>query len=100
MLTVITETILKDGREADWDAAYRERADDARTQDGWVELQLLVPLDDRQRRVVVGTWRDREAWERWHDTNTFEATRERLDDATEKHGVDRWFTVAEDEHSG
>jgi heme-degrading monooxygenase HmoA len=100
MLTVITETIIKEGREADWDAAYRERAADARAQDGWVELQLLVPLEDRQRRVVVGTWRDREAWARWHDTGTFQATRDQLDDATEEHGEDRWCSVVEDEHAG
>src|SRR5215210_1573262 len=97
MLTVMTETTVRDGREADWDDAYRERAEDARGQDGWVRLQLLVPLDDRRRRLVVGTWRDREAWERWHETTTFQVTRERLDDATQEHGDDRWFEVVEQE---
>jgi heme-degrading monooxygenase HmoA len=100
VLTVITETIVKPGREADWDAAYHERAAAARDQDGWVELQLLVPLDDRSRRVVVGTWRDRDAWEEWHETEKFQATRERLDDATARHGDDRWFEVAEDATTG
>jgi heme-degrading monooxygenase HmoA len=70
VLTVITETIVKPGREADWEVAYRERAAAARDQDGWVELQLLVPLDDRRRRLVVGTWRDRDAWDQWHTTAT------------------------------
>jgi heme-degrading monooxygenase HmoA len=97
MLTVITETTVKPGREADWDAAYHERAAHARKQEGWVDLHLLVPVDDRRRRVVVGTWRDRDAWERWHETETFRGTRERLDDATESHGEDRWFDVAEEE---
>ena len=97
MLTVITETTVKAGREADWDVAYHERARDARAQDGWVDLHLLVPVDDRRRRVVVGTWRDRDAWERWHGTETFRRTRERLDDATERHGDERWFEVAEEE---
>jgi heme-degrading monooxygenase HmoA len=99
MLTVITETTLKPGREGDWDLAYHERAAAAQRQDGWVELQLLVPLEDRRHRVVVGTWRDRQAWQQWHETETFKATRERLDDATERHGDDRWFEVATEERS-
>jgi heme-degrading monooxygenase HmoA len=99
MLTVITETTVKPGREADWDAAYYERAAAAQAQDGWVELQLLVPLEDRRHRVVVGTWRDRQSWQQWHETEAFQATRERLDDATERHGDDRWFEVATEERS-
>ena len=96
MISVITETTVKVGREADWDAGYHERAADARAQDGWVDLHLLVPVDDRRRRVVVGTWRDRQAWERWHQTGTFRTTRERLDDATESSAEERWFDVIED----
>ena len=95
MLTVITETTVKNGREADWDRAYHERAADARNQPGWVDLHLLVPVDDGRRRVVVGTWQDRESWERWHTTDTFERTRDRLNDATESHGDDRWHEVVE-----
>jgi heme-degrading monooxygenase HmoA len=97
MLTVITETTTKPGHETDWDAAYHERAAAAQAQDGWVELQLLVPLEDRRSRVVVGTWRDRQSWQQWHETETFKATRERLDEATERHGNDRWFEVATEE---
>lgn len=99
MMTVITETTVRAGREADWDAAYRERAADARRQDGWVDLHLLVPVDDQRRRVVVGTWQDRSAWERWHETDVFRETRERLDAATESHGEDRWFDVRAEETS-
>src|SRR5689334_5656392 len=95
MLTVITETTVKAGSEADWDRAYHERAADARQQEGWVDLHLLIPLDDERRRVVVGSWRDREAWQGWHDTETFQRTREVLDRATESHGDDRWFQVVE-----
>jgi len=97
MDTVITETTVKAGREADWDRAYRERAADARTQDGWIDLLLLIPDDEPQTRVVVGTWRDRGTWERWHETETFRRTRAALDDATERHGEDRWFRVVEHE---
>ncbi len=97
MLTVITETTVQQGREAEWDAAYRDRAADARAQDGWVQLQLLIPVDDTSRRFVVGTWRDRDAWERWHQTATFAETRQRLDAATESHAEDRWFRVVEEQ---
>jgi heme-degrading monooxygenase HmoA len=95
MLTVMTETTVKAGREADWDRAYHERAADARNQAGWVDLHLLVPTDDRRKRVVVGTWQDRAAWERWHETATFRSTKQQLDDATEVHGEDRWYEVVE-----
>jgi heme-degrading monooxygenase HmoA len=96
MLTVITETTVRVGHEADWDAAYLERAAAARQQTGWVDLHLLVPLDNPQGRVVVGTWRDRDAWERWHTSETFRRTRERLDQATESDRADRWFDVVEE----
>ena len=96
MLTVISETVVRSGRESEWDDAYHERAADARSQEGWVDLHLLVPVEDQRRRVVVGTWRDREAWTRWHDTDIFLRTRERLDAATETAGEHRWYDVVED----
>ena len=96
MLTVISETVVRPGREAEWDDAYHERAADARNQPGWVDLHLLVPVDDQRRRVVVGTWRDRDAWTRWHDAEVFLRTRERLDAATESGGEHRWYDVVED----
>lgn len=96
-MTVISETTVRAGREGDWDRAYRERAADARRQDGWTDLHLLIPVDAPRNRVVVGTWRDRQAWERWHDTETFRRLRGALDGATESHGADRWFEVAEQE---
>lgn len=97
MLTVITETTLKSRSEADWDHAYHERAADARAQPGWVDLHLLIPEGDERTRVVVGTWRDRAAWEAWHATATFQRTRSQLDAATESHGSERWFRVAAQE---
>jgi len=97
MLTVMTETTVQTERKDDWDRAYRERVEDAQRQDGWVDLHLLIPVDDDRRRVVVGTWRSRDDWQRWHDTETFQRTREALDAATEEHGEDRWFEVVEHE---
>ena len=96
MLSVMTETRVKPGREADWDRAYHARAADAQAQPGFVALQLLAPQDDAQRRVVLGTWRNREDWERWHATDTFTRTRAALNAATEDDGHERWFTVIEE----
>jgi heme-degrading monooxygenase HmoA len=102
MLSVMTETRVKPGHESDWDRAYHARAEDAQAQPGFVALQLLAPQDadapDAQRRVVLGTWRNREDWERWHATDTFASTRAALNAATEDDGQERWFTVIE-EHS-
>lgn len=100
MLTVITETTVRRGREAEWDAAYHERAADARRQPGWLDLHLLAPVDQPQARIVVGTWRDRDAWRAWHETDGFLATRARLDAATETTGEDRWFEVVEERVAG
>ena len=102
MLTVISETRVKPGRGHDWDAAYHVRAAGARTQPGWVDLHLLVPADDPQARVIVGTWRDRAAWQRWHDTDVFHRTREQLDAATEQAGEgQKWLvTPSSDAASG
>ena len=97
MMTVISETTVRPGSERDWDRAYHERAADAPRQDGWIDLHLLIPVDAPRQRVVVGTWRDRDAWERWHDTETFRRTRAALDSATESHGEDRWFEVVVEE---
>jgi heme-degrading monooxygenase HmoA len=97
MQTVITETTVKQGREGDWDRAFAERVADAQRQPGWVALHMLVPHDDRRKRLVVGTWQDRESWERWHATETFQRTREALNDATESHADDRWYDVVEQE---
>ncbi len=95
MMTVMSETKVRPGHEAEWDAAYRERAADARKQDGWVDLHLLVPEGDADTRVIVGTWRDKDAWQRWHQTDSFRRTRERLDAASDGGGGDRWYSVVE-----
>lgn len=100
MMTVITETAVQSGREQDWDAAFRERVDDARMQPGWIATQLLIPEDDKQKRIVVGTWQDRESWKRWHATNSFKETRDQLNKATTDDGTERWFEVAVEQASG
>lgn len=93
MYTVITETTLKPGEEQQWDAAFEERAKAVRNQPGWIDLQLLIPEGESNKRVVVGTWESREAWERWHQAQEFKQTRSELDEATVNDGRPTWYQV-------
>jgi heme-degrading monooxygenase HmoA len=79
MMTIVTHITLKQGNEPEWDEAMRERLDGARQQPGWIGGQLLIPLDRLEKRVIVGTWETRAAWEAWHQDPTFAETRKRLD---------------------
>lgn len=79
MMTIVTHITLKQGCEPEWDAAMRERLDAARSQPGWIGGQLLIPLDRLDKRIIVGTWETRAAWEAWHQDPTFAETRKRLD---------------------
>ena len=63
MMTIVTRVKLKEGTEPEWDAAMSARLSAARHRPGWVSAQLLMPLDALNRRVIVGTWETRAAWE-------------------------------------
>ena len=78
MMTVITHVTLGEGSEPEWDAAMRERLGNARSESGWISGQLLIPLDGLNQRVIVGTWQTRADWERWHESESFAATRQQL----------------------
>lgn len=98
MMTVMTETTLKKGQEPIWDEAYRRRAEAVSDQDGWISLQLLIPLDAPHKRVVLGTWRSRADWEAWHNSDVFKETREQMDEAEQiEQRQDRWFEVVTQE---
>ncbi len=92
-MTIITESTIETGREAEWDAAFEQRFRAAQEQPGWIATQVLIPETDPQRRVIVGTWESREAWERWHEADQFRQTRRQLDAADREDGQERWFTV-------
>ncbi len=94
MMTVITETTLEAGQEAEWDQAFQERLAAARQQPGWIGVQVLIPEGEPQKRVIVGTWESQEAWARWHEANPFRETRRQLDTLDRTDGQERWFTVA------
>ena len=79
MMTVVTYVTLQQGTEPEWDAAMRERLDVARSRPGWVRGQVLIPLGELDRRVIVGTWRTRADWEAWHEDPNFAETRRRIE---------------------
>ena len=93
MMTVITEATIEAGNEAQWDAAFEERLQAARTQPGWRATQVLIPEGEPQKRLIVGTWESRAAWARWHEADPFRQTRRQLDAADRSDGRERWFTV-------
>lgn len=93
MMTVIAETTVKPNHTAEWDRAFQERIRSAKDQPGWIDVQLLIPSNEPDKRVVVGTWRSREDWERWHATGSFRKTREAMDAATAAEGPVHWYDV-------
>lgn len=93
MMTVISEMTLESGQEPAWDQAFRERFEDAPNQSGWISVQLLIPLEAPNKRVVVGTWQSRADWEAWHLTDVFIRTREQMKDLAQSEAEERWFEV-------
>ncbi len=96
MITVVTYVTLRVGTEPEWDAAMRERLDNARGRPGWVGGQLLMPLDHLDKRAIVGTWQSRADWEAWHEDTAFRETRQRLDGLQAGSSETNWFEVIED----
>ena len=93
MMTVISETTIEPGQEPAWDKAFAERLADAENQPGWINVQLLIPLDAPNKRVVVGTWESRAAWEAWHTTEGFQRTRKQLDAVKQSDSREQWHEV-------
>jgi heme-degrading monooxygenase HmoA len=95
MVTIITHVTLAPGVGPDWDILMRERMQAAQHQPGWIGGQLLVPLDDLNRRVIVGTWQTRAHWEAWHNDATFTETRRRLGMLEARPHEETWHEVIE-----
>ena len=93
MMTVITRVSLVAGREPEWDEAFRERIESAREQRGWVSVQLCLPAERLDERVVIGTWETRADWEAWHTDEAFQRTRQRLDGLQAAPGEMTWYEV-------
>jgi heme-degrading monooxygenase HmoA len=96
MVTIVTDVRLREGAEQKWDEGMRERMDAAKSQEGWVGGQLLQPDDQPSKRVIVGTWRSREDWQRWHEDSRFAETRESLDRLATMPAEHYWHEVVLD----
>jgi heme-degrading monooxygenase HmoA len=93
MMTVITRVKLRPGAEAEWDQAMRERLESTDGKPGWIRGQLLTPEDGRNGRVIVGTWESQANWKAWHEDETFQETRQRMDGLQEGPDEMEWFEV-------
>ena len=96
MMTVITRLTLDEAIRDDWDAAMRDRMETARSVDGWVSGQILVPTGGPADRVIVGVWKSREHWSAWHDDPAFRSTRDRLDAIGADEGITVWHEALYD----
>jgi heme-degrading monooxygenase HmoA len=96
MMTVITRVTLEQGTEPEWDEAMRDRMETARSVEGWISGQILMPLYSPNDRVIVGVWETRAAWESWHEDPTFRETRERLERIGADDGDTVWHEVVYD----
>ena len=93
MMTVVTHIEIAEGQEPDWDAAMRDRVDAAKQQPGFVSVQLCIPVDGLNERVVIGTWQTRADWEAWHESGVFAETRERMDRCEVQRKGEWWHEV-------
>lgn len=98
MKTVITRVRVQSGREAAWDAAFRERVQAAKEQAGFVGVHVCAPGQAPQERLVIGTWQSEDDWRQWHEHEEFVETRRRLEQADEESGMPAWHEVIIDEH--
>jgi heme-degrading monooxygenase HmoA len=93
MMTIVTHVTLKQGTEPAWDAAMRDRLEAARQQPGFRGAQLMMPLDRLDKRIIIGTWETRAAWEAWHADAAFAETRARLEGSEAQPSEHWWHEV-------
>lgn len=79
MVTTVSHVNVRDGADTSWDGVMQQRLEAVRSAPGWVSGQVLRPADGGSKRVIVGTWESRAAWEAWHRSPSFQATRRQLD---------------------
>jgi heme-degrading monooxygenase HmoA len=96
MMTIVTQVTLKEGREPEWDATMRDRMAVVSDRPGWVSGQLLIPIDALNKRIIVGTWETRAAWEAWHNDPDFKQTRAQLEGLEAAPSQHWWHEVIED----
>ena len=98
MMTIVSHVKIKEGHEPAWDAAMRERIEAAKEQAGFVGVQLCIPTDAMNERVIIGTWETRADWEAWHGTDAFTKTRAQLEEPNSKTKREWWHEVVVDQH--
>lgn len=97
MMTIVTHIRIKEGREPAWDAAFRERVQAAKERPGFIGVQLCIPIDAMNERVIIGTWESRAEWEAWHGADAFRQTREQMEEADAKRRKEWWHEVVLEE---
>src|SRR5262245_25772647 len=95
VITVVWETWLKAGAEAEGLRITRQIWSDMRAFDGYVSHQLLVDLDTPGRLIVLGRWRSRDDADRVREQYQDAETVRRLTPLLAR-PRDRWVT-AEDQ---
>jgi heme-degrading monooxygenase HmoA len=98
MMTIVSHVKLNEGDEPAWDAAMRDRIRAARGQPGFVSVQLCIPQDALDERVIIGTWETRAEWEAWHNTDEFQETRTQLEQPDAATRQEWWHEVVLEEH--
>ena len=96
MMTVITEVTLREGSEPEWDRVMADRLSSAADREGWIRSEILMPLEEMNNRVIVGTWRSRADWEAWHQDPAFTETSARLDTLQAASRGPQWHEVVVD----
>jgi heme-degrading monooxygenase HmoA len=82
------------GKEDQWDAAFRERVEEARDFDGWRGAAAWIPAGDDSQRVVVGRWVQRQDYENWTLSSSYSRTKELLDACQAGPPEIEWFAPA------
>jgi heme-degrading monooxygenase HmoA len=93
MMTIVSHCKIESGKEPGWDAAFRQRIATVRQQPGWIGVQLCIPAEAPNERLVIGTWETRADWEAWHATEVFEKTRAQMEGAESEDRREWWHEV-------
>jgi heme-degrading monooxygenase HmoA len=56
-------------------------------------VQLCIPAEAPNERVVIDTWETRADWEAWHATEVFEKTRAQMEGAESEDRREWWHEV-------
>lgn len=98
MMTIVTHVKLEPGQEPAWDEAFRRRVEAVKQQPGWISIQLCIPAQAVNERIVIGTWETRADWEAWHSSDAFQTTRREMEGKDAAERQEWWHEVILYEH--